>query len=374
MKVAIVGGGVIGLSLAYELSRRGHEVVVAERDRLGRQSSWAGAGVFPPSNIETAIHPLEHLEARSDQLHPIWAAELQQQTGIDNGFSRCGGLYLARTVGEKAALAGVVGEWQERAFEAVELTPQEMKTRFGALGAFGGAGDPELVAWWLPGETQLCNPLHLKALAAACKLNGVTLLENCGDVNLNRDETHVQDIAIPGHGQTTITADAYCITAGAWAQQIVKEIPMVPVRGQMLMYKLDAAPFASVVNEGSRYLVPRSDGHVLFGATIEEVGFDTSTTDIGLENLQRHANDLLPSLTPENLVKSWAGLRPGTFDGFPYIGPLANYNNVFVAVGHFKAGLHLSPATAEVIADLIEQKKPGIDLRPFAPSRVVIRR
>ena len=370
MKVAIVGGGVIGLSLAYELNRRGHEVIVAERDRMGRQSSWAGAGVFPPSNIDTAIHPLEHLDARSDQLHPIWAQELKKQTGIDTGFQRCGGLYLARTVGEKAALSGVVGEWQERAFEAVQLSPSEMKTKFGELAC---AGDEDLIAWWLPGETQICNPHHLLALVAACKAGGVTLLENCGDVSLDRGTDKIQGIIVPGHDQQAIKADAYCITAGAWAQQIVTELPMVPVRGQMLLYKLDAAPFAAIVNEGSRYLVPRQDGHVLFGATIEEAGFDTNTTPEGLANLKQHAQDLLPSLSADRLIKSWAGLRPGTFDGFPYIGPLAGHDNVFIAAGHFKAGLHLSPATAEVISDLIEQKEPSIDLRPFAPSRAMMK-
>lgn len=370
MKVAIVGGGVIGLSLAYELNQRGHEVIVAERDRMGRQSSWAGAGVFPPSNIDTAIHPLEHLEARSDQLHPVWAQQLKEQTGIDNGFGRCGGLYLARSAGEKAALSGVVGEWQQRAFEATQLSPADMKSKFGALCC---AGDEGLIAWWLPGETQICNPHHMQALVAACQTGGVTLMENCGDVRLDRADDNVRGIFLPGLDQQTITADVYCITAGAWAQQIVTAIPMVPVRGQMLLYKLDQAPFAAIVNEGSRYLVPRQDGHVLFGATIEEAGFDTSTTEIGLANLQQHAQDLLPALTEDRLVKSWAGLRPGTYDGFPYIGPLAGHDNVFIAAGHFKAGLHLAPATAEVISDLIEQKEPTIDLRPFAPSRAIMK-
>ncbi len=369
MKVAIVGGGVIGLSMAYELSRRGHDVVVTERERLGRQSSWAGAGVFPASNINTAIHPLEHLEARSDQLHPVWAHDLKQQTGIDNGFQRCGGLHLARTAGEKAALAGGVGEWQRRDFQTVKLSPEELKKRFSALRC---AGDESWVAWWLPGEAQVCNPQHLKALVAACQINGVKLLENCGDAELDRNAGDVVGIRIPGRGGETITADAYCITAGAWTQHIVDEVPMVPVRGQMLLYKLDAAPFAAVVNEGSRYLVPRADGHVLFGATIEEAGFDTSTTAHGLANLQQHARDLLPALTEDRLVKSWAGLRPGTFDGFAYIGPLTGSENVFVAAGHFKAGLHLAPATAEAVSDLIEKKQPKIDLRPFAPARAMI--
>ena len=106
MKIAIIGGGVIGLSIAWEVSRRGHQAVVIEKSRLGRGASWAGAGILPPSNAATAIHPLEHLEARSDQLHPQWADRLKKETGIETGFQTCGGLYLARTAGERASLLG----------------------------------------------------------------------------------------------------------------------------------------------------------------------------------------------------------------------------------------------------------------------------
>jgi glycine oxidase len=366
MKIAIMGGGVIGLSLAYELCQRSHDITLIDRGRMGRQSSWAGAGVFPPSNAETAIHPIEQLEARSDQLHPIWADRLLRQTGIDNQFTRCGGLYVARTTGEKAALAGVIGEWQQRNFDAIELSWNQRQSRFGSLPCLA---DRSTVAWWLPGETQICNPLHLEALIDACSASGVTMLENCGDVTLQRTETTVTSAHLPRAKNKKIEADVYCVTAGAWAQHIVEEISMVPIRGQMLLYKLDAAPFEAVINEGSRYLVPRRDGHVLFGATIEEAGFNTETTATGLANLQRHAEDLLPTLAEDKLVKTWAGLRPATFDGFPYIGPLTGYDNAMIAAGHFKAGLHLAPATAEVIADLIDGKQPSIDLRPFAPSR-----
>ena len=238
------------------------------------------------------------------------------------------------------------------------------------------------MAWWAPGETQICNPHHVEALAAVCRKMNVTLLEHCGEAEVVMGNQRVSHVLIQegDAAGSKIEADAFCITAGPWSGQIAGQLsttevafdtlPMVPVRGQMLLYKLDAAPFAAVVNEGTRYLVPRTDGHVLFGATIEEVGFDTSTTDAGVADLKAHALSLLPALSEDRLVKSWAGLRPGTFDGFPYIGAIPQTGNLFVAAGHFKAGLHLSPATAEVVADLIEGTKPSIDLTPFAPSRV----
>lgn len=387
MKIAIIGGGVIGLSIAWEVTRRGHQAVVIEKSRLGRGASWAGAGILPPSNAATAIHPLEHLEARSDELHPQWAADLKKETGIDNGFQTCGGLYLARTTGERASLLGRASEWKEREIPFHELSPEQLSDQFPALAQ---SVLENSMAWWAPSETQICNPHHVQALIAVCKKRGVELLEDCGESKIDYEQGTVKQITVnPDSSEPrTISADAYCLTAGPWSGQIACQmqgydadqsngaggdpLPMLPVRGQMLLYKLDAAPFAAIVNEGTRYLVPRADGHVLFGATIEEVGFDTSTTELGIANLTQHAQSLLSELTENRLLKTWAGLRPGTFDGFPYIGALSQSSNLFVAAGHFKAGLHLSPGTAEVIADLIEQKTPSIDLRPFAPSRTKV--
>ena len=312
MKIAIIGGGVIGLSIAWEVSRRGHQAVVIEKSRLGRGASWAGAGILPPSNAATAIHPLEHLEARSDQLHPQWADRLKKETGIETGFQTCGGLYLARTTGERASLLGRASEWKERAIPFQELSSNELSDQFPALAQ---SVLDEAMAWWAPSETQICNPHHVQALAVACEKMGVELLENCGESKIDYEQGTVKQVTInpDSSAPKTISADAYCLTAGPWSGQIASKmlghladqsgvaagepLPMLPVRGQMLLYKLVAAPFAAVVNEGTRYLVPRADGHVLFGATIEEVGFDTSTTDSGIANLTQHAVTLLPELT-----------------------------------------------------------------------------
>lgn len=392
MNVTLIGGGVIGLSVAYELASRNHCVTLLEKSRLGQKASWAGAGVLPPSCAETAIHPMEHLEARSTALHRSWSQRLLQRTGLDNGFRDCGGVYLARTAGEKASLAALASEWSVRRIEINRISPKQWTNDFAALGRYAHESD----AWFAPGESQFCNPHHTAALAAACRMLGVQIIESCGDIRLQRESQSSHRVKFlapedqwPVNPARLPDADAFCITAGAWSNSVmggsastdenVEEengtdtppmLPMVPVRGQMLMYKLDESPFAAVINEGSRYLVPRSDGHILFGATIEETGFDESTTQEGIENLKAHAARLLPMLTEDRLVRSWAGLRPGTFDGFPYIGPLADTGNVFVATGHFKAGLHLATGTAEIVADLMEQKTPAIDIRPFSPSRV----
>jgi glycine oxidase len=151
-------------------------------------------------------------------------------------------------------------------------------------------------------------------------------------------------------------------------------LPMQPVRGQMLLFKLETDKHPGIatgpiVNEGSRYLVPRTDGHVLTGSTIEEVGFDTSTTIEGIEDILSWASSISPQLNRSTLKKTWAGLRPATFDGFPYLGRMGELKNAFVATGHFKGGLHISTATAIVISDLLDGNKPTIDVDALSPNR-----
>ena len=380
MKHIIIGGGVIGLSIAYELSRRGQAVVLLEKDHVGQKASWAGAGILPPANGDTAIHPLEKLEAFSNDLHLRWARELKTTTGIDTGFRKCGGWYLARTAGESAALLGLKLYWEERGikFEVcdherlLKLMPALTLTR-PAQGVF------------LPDEWQLRNPHHLAALHSACLKNGVQVIEECESLELIVNgcktmscktmscETKVSETECVRVDGRDIIGDNYCVTGGAWSESLIEPfgvpLPMTPVRGQMVLFKLPTPPFSSVVNEGTRYLVPRDDGHVLAGATIEEVGFDCRTVDEDIAELAAWAGGLMPHCNSETLVTAWAGLRPGTYDGFPYLGSIGHSTNSWVASGHFKAGLHLSTGTAVMMADLMEGKPATIDLTPFAPSR-----
>jgi len=371
VKVAVVGGGVIGLSLAWELSSRGHQLTLVDRGAFGRKASWAGAGILLPGNQATSIHPLEHLEAHSNQLHESWAEKLQQQTSIDNGYRKCGGLYVATTAGEVATLAGSLGFWEERKIAAENLTREELQNRFPSLAHLAKADT--FLAAWMPDEAQICNPWHLQALVKACQLNNVQLLP----------ESSVSDFEVAGRSVTSCLIDrqrcdfdAFVFCCGAWTEQITSGlancIQMVPVRGQMILYRLQQPLKLPIVNEGTRYVVPRDDGYVLVGATIEEAGFDESTTAASIETLTNDAQRLVPDLSPERIEKTWAGLRPGTHDGFPYMGRLPGFENTFVSTGHFKTGLQLSTGSAVAMADLIEEQKPLVDLTPFDPSRVLI--
>ena len=376
MRNIVVGGGVIGLSIAFELSSRGQNVVLIEQDKFGRKASWAGAGILMPANRETAIHPMEHLEAIGHETHRQWSGRLLEQTGIDNGFRQCGGLYIARTLGEAAALTGLLLEWDERRIEYQELEQSDFSNRFVHL-AESTANSPAFKAVWAPGESQFANPRHIEALIAACQQSGVEMIQETGPASVIVSGEKVESISVAAD---QFAGDNFLFAAGPWTEELIEPLgvplPMQPVRGQIAMYKIDPATVPNdkiangpIINEGSRYLVPRTDGHILAGATIEEVGFDCQTTESEVAGLRNWAEGLVSQLNDSTFVKSWAGLRPGTYDGFPYLGQLGQFENAYVATGHFKTGLQLSTATAIVMADLVEGKNPDVDLKPLSPLR-----
>lgn len=374
-RTVILGGGVVGLSIAYELSTRGQQTAIIDANDFASQASWAGAGMLPPSNRETAVHPFEHLEALSSQVHREWADRLLSETKIDNGYQACGSLYLARSNGEIASLTGAILEWNDRLIDNQRLDLDNLLKRFPML-AQATQQAAVSMAVFVPNAAQFHNPRHTQALLAACEQNGVRLLPNRNDIKVNVSQQQVLSVQT---NQEVVTGDQFVFAAGPWTEGLLNQfdvsLPMQPVRGQLALYRLNESAAAKwndspLINEGSRYLVPRSDGHVLAGATIEEVGFDCHTTADEVADLRAWAESIADDLGPDNYVKSWAGLRPGTYDGFPYLGRLADFNNAIIATGHFKAGLQTSAGTAKVIADLVEHQLPEIDLTPFSPNRV----
>lgn len=365
--LVVVGGGVIGLSLAYEMSQRGHSVTVVDVKKRGI-ASVAGAGILIPANRKTAIHPLEQLRGLSHDLHPRWAERLLEETGINNGYVACGGVYVARTVGEIASLRGALEDWTDFEIRFQVLNNDSLLEKIPPMNGLESDQMP-VKAVWVENESQIDNPLHIKALTIACQNRNVKIVP-AEKVELTIAEDNIESVLADGF---SLRAEKFCVSAGAWSEMLLQQIgirmSMLPVRGQMVLYKLDERKFSPVIYEGSRYIVPRTDGHVLVGATIEEAGFDDSTTGEEIAKLKSFAESLIPDLNETTCVRSWAGLRPGTFDGFPYMGKIASLSNTYVSTGHFKAGLHLSTGSAVVLSDLMEGQESEIDLSPFDPSR-----
>ena len=365
----VIGGGVIGLSLAYEMSGRGAKVTVVDIAQQG-QASWAGAGILVPTNEQTAIHPLEKIRGMSSRLHALWAQQLSAETGVDNGYLVCGGIYVARTPGEIAALRGIIEDWIDFEIEHKLLNAEQLAEYLPPVSGLEEELRPT-TAVWVASESQIDNPAHMQALLEACRRRGVELLSDCKQVELSLATDRVAAVNVDGQ---LINASAYCVAAGAWSEKLLNQVnvtmSMLPVRGQIVLFELANRIFEPVVYEGSRYIVPRRDGRVLVGATVEEAGFDASTRPADIQGLVAFAQSLIPALNESNIKKCWAGLRPATFDGFPYMGRVPELANTFISTGHFKAGLHLSTGSAVVMADLIEGKPKTVDLTPFDPARV----
>ncbi len=367
MDCLVIGGGVVGLSLAWELAKHGRRVQLIDRQQPGQEASWAGAGILPPANRRAALHPYDQLRGLSMELYPQWSQELRERTGIDNGYRRCGGIYLARSAGETAALIGWSAAAMEEQLAVERLNAESLRKLEPALAECAAS---VRAAYYLPEEAQIRNPRHLQALIAACGQCGVEIVADTEVVDMALQDGRIAAL------QTTrgpLSADRYCFTTGAWTGRLLKkiglEIAVLPIRGQMVLFRCERQPFRAVLNEGPRYLVPREDGRVLVGATEEEVGFDKRTTDVAIQELRDLARELVPALREAVVEQTWAGLRPASFDGFPYLGKLPGLDNGYVAAGHFRSGLYLSPATAVVMRQVICGEKPEIDLTPFQTIR-----
>lgn len=371
----LLGGGVIGLSIAYELAGRGHQVVVIEKGELGREASWAGAGLLPPANQAAALEPQEQLRGLSHRLFPEWSAQLREETGIDNEFEVSGGLYLARDRGEASSLRVACQQYEEEGVKVERLDGGQLAEYFPHV------AEPEAVldAFYLPGEAMVRNPRHMKALAQGCRRRGVELLEH---TEVARWQFSGGSVVAAETAERTIKPSVICLAAGAWSQILADQLldqgkftgrmqrpEIEPIRGQLVLLDAGERFFRSPINEGIRYLVPRQDGLVLVGATVEEAGFDKSNTPEALEDLTRFARTLIPQLADAPVVKTWAGLRPASVDRYPYLGKLPGVENVYLAAGHYRSGLHLSPATAIVMAQLMCGETPAVNLRPFRVSR-----
>jgi glycine oxidase len=364
--VAIVGGGVIGLTTAYYLAKDGVRVAVVDKGELGQEASWAGAGIVSPGNPKRATSPLGRLKAFSANLYPELSAELREQTGIDNGYRRCGSLELRCSADEleKRRVESVVQEGRGEGLtcdvlDDKQLFALERRLNYDLPGAI-----------CFPDVAQVRNPRHVKALVAACANHNVAFYRS----------SHVHDFESEGGRVTalrcaeeTIHAARVLLAAGAWSGGLGRtlglELPVRPIRGQIVLLNTGQPLLRHVLQAGSEYVVPRPDGRVLVGSTEEDAGFRKVTTAAGVSGLLRFAQRLVPALASAEVERCWAGLRPGSLDGRPYLGPVPRWDNVFVATGHFRSGIMLSPATGRVMADVIQGKEPAVPLDAFRVDR-----
>lgn len=356
--VIVVGGGVIGLSIAWELSGHGAQVRILEQGRTGREASWAGAGFLPPGSLEHALTPESKLRAFSHSLWDSWSDDLIAQTGIDNGYRVCGGLTLAFN----DALEPDFDRWQSEGIEVERLDATDVKSIEPAVSS-------DIVdAFRLPQLAQVRNPRHLKALRSACLQSGVEILEGAAVVGWENAGTRIT--AARTHSERYEAAQ-FVIASGAWSTGLLREAGSTaavdPVRGQIALLNVSDLPFSHVLEVGDRYLVPRPDGRILIGSTEEHVGFVKQNTAGAIADLLQFASSVVPELSEADLERCWSGLRPRPNRRLPLIGPVGEAPNLVVATGHFRSGLQMSPGTAVLIRELLSGQETSISVEPFLP-------
>ncbi len=365
--VVVVGGGLVGCSVARTLAAAGRTVAVVERGRPASEASWAAAGMLSPLGEAPEAGPFLSLALESLERWPSFAAALEEETGVPLGFHLTGKLLLAFGEAEEEALRAR-RRWQAAAgFDVRWLEGPAV------LDIEPCASSEAAAALHLPGEGQVDNRALGEALWRAAEAAGCRFLLGREAAAVTRDGGRVRGVRLSDG--TALVADAVVIAAGAWSGALAglpRPLPLRPVLGQMLALRPPRPLLRGVLAAPGAYVVPRGSEaapRILVGATVEEVGFRRGTTPGALAGLFRSATRALPALADAPVVETWSGLRPGTPDDLPVLGPDPEVEGLHYATGHFRNGVLLSPVTAVRVASGVEGNADPGAFAPFRPDR-----
>jgi glycine oxidase len=356
--VVVVGGGLIGCSIARELATRGLDVVVVERRGPGAEASSAAAGLLAPQAEALGPSPFFDLGLESRTLYPAWIAEIGDETGLETGYRRCGILRVSFS-GDLWREFG----WQVAAGQSVEALGPDAA----AVAADHRLAEQIRQSLFFRNEAIVDSARLTRAVALSAERRGARILTETRVSRFLIERGACRGVATD---RGSVEAGRVVNAAGAWAgldPALPFDIPVEPVRGQMIELRLGSFDLPTVVQSDEVYLVPRAGGSVLAGATVERVGFRKEITAGGVAGLAAAAIRLLPDLAEAEWVRAWAGLRPGTPDGLPILGP-SPVEGLFLAAGHFRNGILLAPVTALLVADAVTGRASR-DLSPFGVDR-----
>jgi len=368
-EVLIIGGGVMGLLLARELHKKGiGEITIAERDEIGKESSFAAAGMLTPQAESDQIDDFFRFSSDSRDLYPKLADELFDETGIDIELDQTGTLFLAFDRSDAEEINKRFELQKNAGIEVEHLSAAETHK----LEPFAS---PDLIeSLFFPNDWQVENPKLLRALRKYAEINGIKLLEQTQIKNLRKKGEKIF-CAVSSNGKEFF-ADHFVIASGAWSSLIDLEeakLPMPkvkPIRGQMLSFHTAKRLFSHVIYSPRGYIVPRKQGRILAGSTLEDVGFEKKTTEEAIETIRENTLEITPAVANLPIDRKWSGLRPKSADGVPIIGNFSGIENLFAATAHYRNGILLAPMTARILTDKIVR---GIDskyLEIFSPNRL----
>ncbi len=366
MTILVVGAGVIGSAIAWELQRRGASVILIESLSEGGQTSIASAGMVNPFSLTREETPALPFMLHSLRLYPEWAEQLRETIGIDIEWCRCGSLRVALHESDMSELSNAY-EWVIRyephaqllsAREAHELEP--------------ALTEQCSLALWLPNEGWVHTARLMRALHLAVAQAGVEFYRGQPVVGFLQQNGRIVGVRTAGG---VLRGDAVVVSAGAWTGALMHtlgiEVPIEPVRGQILVLSDLPRPVRHIITSLIGYLVPRANGTALLGATREHADFDLRATAEGMHHLLQTLARLFPALMNATIVGHMVGLRPGTPDSNPLIGTLEGLDGLYLASGHAYHGILLAPATAQAIADLILKGTTELPIAPFDPARFI---
>jgi glycine oxidase len=357
----VIGAGIVGLQAARTLAGAGAAVLVVERHHVGAEASSAAAGILAAQTETEEDSPLLPLALAAREYHPRLALELAEETGIDVDHSKRGLLTVAFTEEREAALVAKAERQRAKGMDVVVLDAADVRE------AEPNINPAVRKALFFAGDHHVDNKRLTRALAASAVARGASLL--CGrPAALLVEAGRVVGVRA---GNETFRAPAVLNASGAWAGLLAGDPappPVEPIRGQMVAFDVSPPLLRRVVYSDHGYLVPRSDGRVLAGSTTDRAGFDKSVTAAGLREVLQTALQIAPILADVRVCETWAGLRPGTPDGLPILGPGAT-PGLFHAAGLYRNGILLGPLVGEIAADLLLGGVPRIDIAPFALGR-----
>ena len=340
--VIIAGGGIIGLSLALELRRAGASVVVFDRGEPGHEASHAAAGMLAASDAD--LHPaLRPLAMAAAEMYASFVDQLELLSGLQAGFSRPGVLYVAE---------------EDEPISSCALSPEQVRQLEPALARESGVHLLE--------EACVDPRLLTQAAIAAAKRSGVAVHHDSRVEAVKLDDQH-QPLVTTQRG--THNTGIFVNCCGAWAGEVAgAAVPARPRKGQMLSVVAPECRLGHVVRSREVYLVPRKDGRILIGATVEDVGFDKQVDPDTIQHLHQAAANLVPSIGEGRILEAWAGLRPGSPDDLPIMGA-GRLPGTFVSTAHFRNGILLAPISALLMGQFIQGKKPDLEIQQFSASR-----
>ncbi len=350
--ILIIGGGVIGLAIAIELKRQGAKVSVVSKDFM-QAASHAAAGMLAPMAEKLTSPPLLDLCLRSRWLYPEWTQKLEELTGVETDYLPSG---ILAPVYEKpqAIIENDQAVWLDQ--ETIRLYQPGLSE-----GVIGG--------WWYPEDGQVDNRCLMRSLLQGAQTLGVEIKEGVSVKAIQQKQGRVNGV-LTDIGQ--LEAEQYVLAAGSWSSQLMP-LPVRPVKGQMLSLRMPQKlhqpfPLQRVLYGDGIYLVPRQDGRLIVGATVEQVDWTPFNTPQGIQNLLAKATELYPAVADWQIEELWWGFRPGTPDELPILGRSA-CENLFLATGHYRNGILLAPITANLMADLILEQKSDPLLAKFSYQR-----